>query len=669
MCFLSSTKCLLGLGLGAFSLSLINSPVCFADELNCQKIVPNNNLEAVTDSSLSDYLSKRYELDSAYLNVNVPLVSRENKVAQDALSHFSLVSSHTTVHDKALGNNQKSVLINNHTVLEQENCVLTAINKEKSGVITNSKEGALVAHSNNQIGAAMSMNNQRSSAQMQSLGIGSAGAALMSSQGAGANKSLIAPFTNIRLLDAPHFNDEKMTADAYHSIDHLKGLAINASTLQNMLDSLTAYYQEKGFVLSKAYLPAQTIDEGLVDVLVANPKFNNFTIDNQSLVRDSYLEYLMSGITDLSGEDVTEDALDNQVRKLADLGTFSMFGEASNGDPNGLLKDIDFQVAPTQERFSFTVFADNYGNKSAGRYRFGGLLEVQSPTGSADRLLLSYARSDEKQNNYSFSYRLPINSHPTALGLDICYSDYELSGIYRELGAMGTSFSVDAYLIEPVIRSSQSLFNITSGVRYRKLTDEYATFDLKFKKHTWSGYLGFSGFNHLGDFLVDYKNKAFITHVYSDDDYEAVAERTYLTLEGEFGLGYRFSDEVFARSAFIYQMANKNLDGADTFLAGGETGLRAYEFGDISGDGGLIWRNEFNYYPKDVKDLCLSAHIETGKVYSHNYESESASSAGITTSYQYQGFSMEVDLSHGLGAMPYFAHDRAAIKFNTAYTF
>ena len=41
------------------------------------------------------------------------------------------------------------------------------------------------------------------------------------------------------------------------------------------------------FALARAYLPiAQTIDNGVVDVVIANPKFNNFNIENKSLVSD-----------------------------------------------------------------------------------------------------------------------------------------------------------------------------------------------------------------------------------------------------------------------------------------------------------------------------------------------------------------------------------------------
>ena len=60
-----------------------------------------------------------------------------------------------------------------------------------------------------------------------------------------------------------------------------------------------------------------------------------------------------------------------------------------------------------------------------------------------------------------------------------------------------------------------------------------------------------------------------------------------LTLEGKVSLGYKFTDEWYARTTLTYQMAGKSQspDGSDTFLAGGSTGLRAYEFGGFSGDG------------------------------------------------------------------------------------
>lgn len=434
-------------------------------------------------------------------------------------------------------------------------------------------------------------------------------------------------FSNIRLLSAPNLENEALTAQAYHAIDHLKGLPINASTLQNMLDSLSKYYQEQGFVLSRAYLPQQDINDGLVQVLVVNPQFNNFTIENSSLVRESYIEYLMSGIKELKGQDVSADILNSRILKLADLGTFSILGEVENADLHGLYKDINFKVTPTHDRFNFALFSDNQGNKSAGRYRFGGLVEVQSPTGSADYISLMYARSNEKQNNYSLNYQLPLNSHPTVFNLDVCYSDYELSGIYRELGAQGTSLSIEAYLTEPILRRENSMLKLSSGIRYRKLIDEYANFDLKFEKHTWSGYLGTQGFYSNGKWISNYDAKAYFTHVYCDDQYDAIEERSYLTFEGEFSLAYQFNKNYMASTSIKYQLANQYVDGADLFLAGGATGLRAYEFGDLAGDGGFIWKNELSYFPSIIPNSSLTAHIETARAYNHDYDSEKAHSS------------------------------------------
>lgn len=484
---------------------------------------------------------------------------------------------------------------------------------------------------------------------------------------AASNKPPI--FSSFKLLYAPHLDNQKLTSQAYKSIDHLKGLPINASTLQNMLDSLSKYYQEQGFVLSKAYLPQQTIDNGQVSVLVVNPHFNRFSLENSSQVRDSYLEYLMSGIKELEGKDVSAQELNSKIRKLADLGTFSILGEVSNSDLHGLYKDIDFKATPTHDRFNFALFSDNQGNKSAGRYRFGGLIEVQNPTGSADYLSLIYARSNEKQNNYTFNYQLPINSHPTLWGLDICYSDYELTGIYRELGAQGTSLSIDSYLTEPLIRTDNSMLKLTAGIRYRKLVDEYANFDLKFEKHTWSGYIGAHGFYSNNNWFFNYDTKGYITRIYCDDQYEAVEERTYLTLEGLFALGYHFKDNLMARSSLRYQLANSYVDGADVFLAGGDIGLRAYEFGDIAGDGGIIWKNELSYFPSKTQNFSITPHIETARVYSHYSDSEKAHSAGLTLNYQYKGLNLELDLSHGLGSKPLYAKDRTATKFNISYRF
>ena len=301
----------------------------------------------------------------------------------------------------------------------------------------------------------------------------------------------------IKLIAAPYLTEPEhaaLTQGAQDKLAALGGRAVSAALLQRALSEVTRYYRDQGFIGAQAYFPVQAVDDGMLSMVVAAPTLNGVSTENSSGVRDSYLKYLLGGIEEQVGLPIEHEKLNNQLLKLTDLGIFSLSGEFSATDVHGLHHDLDLVAAPQRDNFEFSLFADNEGTESSGRYRFGAMADFINVTRSADRLAFFYARTNEQQNNYSLTYELPINSHPTVLGLDFCYSNYELSQAYEVLGAKGHEYNGELYLKEPIYRSATAKTMWRSGLRYRDLTDEFSAFDLEFQKHSIAGYTELSGY-------------------------------------------------------------------------------------------------------------------------------------------------------------------------------
>ena len=277
----------------------------------------------------------------------------------------------------------------------------------------------------------------------------------------------------IKLIAAPYLTEPEhaaLTQGAQDKLAALGGRAVSATLLQRALSEVTRYYRDQGFIGAQAYFPVQAVDDGVLSMVVAAPTLNGVSTENTSGVRDSYLKYLLGGIEEQVGLPIEHEKLNNQLLKLTDLGIFSLSGKFSATDVHGLHHDLDLVAAPQRDNFEFSLFADNEGTESSGRYRFGAMADFINVTGSADRLAFFYARTNEQQNNYSLTYELPINSHPTVLGLDFCYSNYELSQAYEVLGAKGHEYNGELYLKEPIYRSATAKTMWRSGLRYRDLT-------------------------------------------------------------------------------------------------------------------------------------------------------------------------------------------------------
>ena len=671
---------------------------CTGTPLTSQSIQEPERVDGhVSDSTLASALTEAatFYKDSASRSEGITLATggcdsafsdRTCAVEQEALSHFTITDVKITRYDGTEGMQCSSdsdcscalpavAAVPASPAVAAVQALTTATGaslataEEKASenarrvnpMIEEGPESAPVAALNG--GAALSRSAGASAAEhFRAAAAGGAAGAAAASAGSGLQ--------GVRLVAAPRYEDKALTAAALSSVDHLRGAPLDAGTLQQALESFTDFYRNKGYTLSQAYLPAQSIVDGWVDLAVVNPKYNNFNLENVSYVSDDYMKYLMTDVYELEGKDIVEGELDERLLKLSDIGTFNIAGQIDNSDAAGLYRDVDFQAAPDGDQVNFAVFADNYGNKSAGRYRFGGLMEVISPAGMADRLSVVYARSNEKQNNYSINYRIPVNSHPTVVGLDLCYSDYELAGMYRELGAQGHSLSAEAYFIEPLLRSYDHKLSLTGGITYRDITDEYSVFDLSFEKHSWGAFMGWESFLRFNDNTgITADGRLNLTRIYSDDEFEVTRERTYTRLEGKASLWHRPEEQWLLSSTVRFQMASDNVDSSDIFLAGGDEGLRAFEYGDISGDGGLIWTNAVTLMPDGLENTAITAHIETGRVYTHGYEGENATSAGVTLNWSGYGINAELDLSQAIGTAPIFAQNDAAARFRVSYSF
>ena len=508
---------------------------------------------------------------------------------------------------------------------------------------------------------------------------------------AGAASAGKVRLNGIKLLAAPYLRDSAhaaLTQGAQERLAALGGREVTAALLQRALSDVTRYYRAQGFNGAQAYFPVQTASDGVLSMVVAAPVLNTVSVENNSGVRSSYLDYLLGGVKERSGAPIEHEALNNQLLKLTDLGVFSLQGQFSANDVHGLSHDLELLAQPQRDPVEFSLFADNEGTESSGRYRFGGMLDVINPTGSADRLALFYARTNEQQNNYSLTYELPINSHPTVLGLDFCYSNYELSQAYEVLGAQGHEYSGELYFKEPVYRSATAKAIWRSGVRYRDLTDEFTAFDLEFNKHSIAGYTELSGYKSFPEdhTVWSYRGRLSYGSMFCDDEYELTSEDNFLIAHIDLGFSQWWGQSVNYTSHLQLQWANRALDSSEQMQAGGSTGLRAYQSSALVGDSGVIWSNALNLrlwtneqHTQGRTDstrsydhyeaLTLSPHLEFAQVYDRSYLPDSGASAGVALSYVGHGLSAELDFSHGIGDTPRYADKESRISFALSFTF
>ena len=476
----------------------------------------------------------------------------------------------------------------------------------------------------------------------------------------------------IEIVEAPEIEDAVTKAKLKSMLDAIIGRKVSSDLLQDMGNNIKDFYQDLGYLNCETYMPQQEIDLDNVvfKIGIKATELNKVHIENNSQVRDGYIEYLLSSLKDYEGKHLNYHDFYEQMLMLNDLGTFNLQGQFDAVTPDNVVNNLDLMAINGTDRTYFTSAIDNFGSLSSGRYRMSGNFEINNPTASADRLNLFYSHTDEDQADYSIGYTIPVSSHPTLVGASLCYSHADLGGIYRELGTKNEELTFEAFVREPLYRDTNAIANVQFGYIYRKMSTDFSVFELKTKKHSNTAYVQFSGSkNFVGNAIVSSSLRLSAGRIENDDDYDLGIEGNFIKLNGNIGFNYILADNLSTVTNVNVQVANTMLDGSEVMQAGGENGLLAYQASDLCGDSGIIVGQSLQYMPDASLGLVIAPHIEAAKLFTHDYEAQRAASAGISLFYNRDSVNAMLDFSHVVGNQIDYVNDSSRINFKLSYTF
>ncbi len=264
--------------------------------------------------------------------------------------------------------------------------------------------------------------------------------------------------------------------------------------LDELAQRITRYYREHGRLLARAYLPAQEIKDGDVEIAVLEGRVGKIAIEDSSRIARSRVAARLASIKEgeaLSGPDLERDLL-----LLNDLPGARVTSTLSPGASVGTT-DLDVRVAGTAP-VSGSIGVDNYGNRFTGQPRLDGNVALASPLHLGDSLGVDTVLSRGLEYGRA-AYQLPINSVGTQLGAAFSAMHYRLHGDFDSLGAHGTAYISSLYLLHPLVRSRVFNLNAQLDFDHKSLTDDIDAASTSSKKVVNVVNLGLSG-DHLDHF-------------------------------------------------------------------------------------------------------------------------------------------------------------------------
>jgi len=407
-----------------------------------------------------------------------------------------------------------------------------------------------------------------------------------------------APFqvTTIRII-----GNQSIDAATLHTlIADGEGKMLTLTELGELAARISHYYRDNNYPLSRAIIPAQTIDAGVVTIEVIEARYGNVAVDNQSRVNDRLLRATLSPLA--GGDVIAGDKLDRALLLVSDIPGLN---------PNAVLKPgtavgtSDLQVKATADQMlSGNVELDNYGSRYTGRARLGGSIYVSNPLHYGDVLSLSALTSEKNGLNYGrAAYDLLLNSYGTHAGISYSALDYELGKSLDDLDAHGTANIASAWTTQPLIRSRD--FDLRAQLQYdhMQLRDHIGSSAIHSDRDQNDCTLSLIG-DTRDTLLPNSANAWSLSSTWGrlgfDDDAAKAIDAISADTQGSFSrLNANLSHlQSIDTQNTLYatlngQWVDGNLDASQKVTLGGPYSVRAYDVGAISGDTGYGGAVEF----------------------------------------------------------------------------
>lgn len=378
------------------------------------------------------------------------------------------------------------------------------------------------------------------------------------------------------------------------------GKEVGFAELDAAAARISRFYRERGYIVARAYLPAQQIRDGIVEIAVIEGRFGKVSINNKSRVRDSVIDRHMRG---LAGSAVRERNLERSLLLIDDLAGVGDARARLSPGANVGESDLNVDVTPAP-LIDGSLELDNHGNRFTGAYRLTGRVNVQSPLRLGDLLGAFFTKSFNGLEYGGLGYQIPVGGDGLKLGTGYSKGHYRLGRSFGALDASGDFATYNLNASYPFIRSA--ILNLYGRVahHWRDFQDRVGAVATVTDKSSRSAVVSLQGdvrdaaFRGITVFLIAYTGGDLDIETPAAAAIDAATVRTH----GSFGKWnvnalrvQSLSERLTAHISFAGQKAGENLDSSEKFILGGANGVRAYPQGEGAGDSGWLVSAELRY--------------------------------------------------------------------------
>lgn len=424
---------------------------------------------------------------------------------------------------------------------------------------------------------------------------------------------------SLRVSGGTLFSDEQLIA----ATEFRPGSELNLSDLRNLAARITRYYNDRGYFLAQAYLPAQDIQGGVVTISVIEGRYGAINLRNQSRLKDNVAHGVLAGLD--SGDIVESAPLERRLLLLSDIPGVGVRSTLAPGSAVGT-SDLIVDIVPGRS-VTGSIEADNAGNRYTGPYRLGGSVYFNNLTGNGDVASVRVLASNLGLLYGRASYQTLLGN--ASVGVAYARVNYELGREFKSLDADGSADIFSLFGSYPLVRSRNTNLYALGAVEARYLEDRIGITSTITNRNIHSVTAGFrgdqrdaigaGGWSTFSAAATWGKLDIETPEARAVDSASSRRNGQYGKLQFSAAHLQQLVGPLSLYGAIRGQVASKNLDSSEQMALGGAYAVRAYPEGEAYGDQGYVANMEARLLLPDFSDampgrIQLVGFVDIGAV-------------------------------------------------------
>ena len=399
------------------------------------------------------------------------------------------------------------------------------------------------------------------------------------------------------------------------------GREMDLTELEKVADVVTTALRDKGYSLARAYIPAQEIKDGNLEIAVLEGRVGEIIVrGNQNYSS----EFIKRGFTPVVRDGaIKQNSLEKSLLVLNEYPDLKATAVLEAGQEPGAT-DI---VVTVKDKLPFHLVMDydNFGTESVSKNRFG--LEVNLGrfliVEGSSLSLRAVIGSDPKSYHYGrASYLLPINGYGTKLGFLGYGGDFDVGQELSEFNITATTWGYSPYLTHPLVRTRGA--NLTGEFGFESKDSTQWLLGSLFSRDRVrmlrmglnADWIDRTGRNFISLSILQGLEEALGAMENSDSKSSRVgADNRFTKAYVNWARVQKVIDRVSIILRGSGQASTRPLVVTEQFFIGGADSVRGYPPGEFLGDNGYNVSTELRVSPLPNQDILqLAFFVDHGGV-------------------------------------------------------